>query len=125
MVKVYYSKLAISNSICYCHGESFTIPKSHHSNIFYLDGGHSSQSSSSCKLYSAYALFYSFLADVIISMHRHQPTKKISTLIEGKIITFHQLTLIIIRLSSISNLHQPKSNVYFPVSYVPCLIINF
>ena len=36
MVKVYYSKLAISNSICYCHGESFTIPKSHHSNIFYV-----------------------------------------------------------------------------------------
>ena len=35
-VKVYYSKLAISNSKCYCHGESFTIPKSHHSNIFYL-----------------------------------------------------------------------------------------
>ena len=58
-------------------------------------------------------------ADAIISVHHQTPTHpKLFNADRWQIITLHQLTLIIIRLRSIFHLHQPKSNVPFPVSPV-------
>ena len=61
-------------------------------------------------------------ADVIISLHPPTTHPKLFKANIRQIIALYQLPFIIIRLRSTFYLHQPKSNVPFPVYHVQFLI---